>query len=157
SSIETESSTSSSVTSSRRARASFNRFILTFVASPSGGQPLLAGVACAKRKLPARTAAQEIRSGRRNRRIGAGLRPESITDASYGPPLWQASHPMSATTPANASVQATESPARWAALFKIAVGILLAMSLWFSASAVSPALREEWSLSPSALAWLTLA
>src|SRR5262249_61311005 len=51
----------------------------------------------------------------------------------------------------------TESPERWAALFKIAVGILLAMSLWFSASAVSPALREEWSLSPSALAWLTLA
>ncbi|HEY1250793.1 MAG TPA: MFS transporter [Thermoanaerobaculia bacterium] len=64
---------------------------------------------------------------------------------------------MSATTPANANVPAAESSARWAALFKIAVGILLAMSLWFSASAVSPALREEWSLSPTALAWLTLA
>jgi MFS family permease len=56
-----------------------------------------------------------------------------------------------------AATAALESPARWAALFKIAVGILFAMSLWFSASAVSPALREEWSLSPSALAWLTLA
>jgi MFS family permease len=64
---------------------------------------------------------------------------------------------MSTTREASASAAAAESPARWAALFKIAVGILFAMSLWFSASAVSPALREEWSLSPSALAWLTLA
>ena len=31
------------------------------------------------------------------------------------------------------------------------------MSLWFSASAVSPALTAEWSLSPSAVSWLTLA
>jgi MFS family permease len=34
---------------------------------------------------------------------------------------------------------------------------LLAMSLWFSASAVAPALRSEWGLSESATAWLTLA
>jgi len=61
--------------------------------------------------------------------------------------------PMNAATP----TPSTEDPGRWAALFKIATAILLAMSLWFSASAVSPALRAEWSLSPGALTWLTLA
>jgi MFS family permease len=33
---------------------------------------------------------------------------------------------------------------------------LLAMSLWFSASASVPAIAREWMLSPSASAWLTL-
>lgn len=50
-----------------------------------------------------------------------------------------------------------ESPARWRALALVAAGELLAMSLWFSASAVSPALRAEWGLSVAATAWLTLA
>jgi MFS family permease len=35
--------------------------------------------------------------------------------------------------------------------------VLLAMSLWFSASAVAPALVAEWSMSETAAAWLTLA
>ena len=52
---------------------------------------------------------------------------------------------------------AEESPARWRALALIAVGELLGMSLWFSASAVSPALAREWSLSAAATQWLTLA
>jgi MFS family permease len=67
---------------------------------------------------------------------------------------------MTAATPAptpTTPTPSTEDPGRWAALFKIAIAILLAMSLWFSASAVSPALRAEWSLSPGALTWLTLA
>jgi MFS family permease len=34
---------------------------------------------------------------------------------------------------------------------------LLCMSVWFSASAVVPALTREWSLSPSGQAWLTMA
>jgi MFS family permease len=34
---------------------------------------------------------------------------------------------------------------------------LLGMSLWFSASAVVPALREEWSLGESSAGWLTIA
>jgi hypothetical protein len=37
------------------------------------------------------------------------------------------------------------------------VAELLAMSLWFSGSAVAPALRSEWGLSESGGAWLTLA
>ena len=34
---------------------------------------------------------------------------------------------------------------------------LLGMSLWFSASAVVPALRVEWNLSDSSVSWLTIA
>jgi MFS family permease len=37
------------------------------------------------------------------------------------------------------------------------VALVLAMTTWFSASAVVPQLREEWSLSNSASAWLTIA
>jgi len=36
-------------------------------------------------------------------------------------------------------------------------GELLGMSLWFSASAVVPALRVEWGLSDSIAGWLTIA
>src|SRR5262245_7782096 len=50
-----------------------------------------------------------------------------------------------------------ESPRRWRALVLIAAAELLAMSLWFSGSAVGPALRAEWGLTESGQAWLTLA
>jgi MFS family permease len=43
------------------------------------------------------------------------------------------------------------------ALLLLAVALVLSMSTWFSASAVIPQLREEWSLSTSAGAWLTIA
>jgi len=52
--------------------------------------------------------------------------------------------------------QTSESPRRWRALVLIASAELLAMSLWFSGSAVAPALRAEWGLSESGGAWLTL-
>ncbi|MDX6613301.1 MAG: hypothetical protein QOD75_2487 [Blastocatellia bacterium] len=39
----------------------------------------------------------------------------------------------------------------------LALAELLAMSLWFSGSAVVPALRAEWHLSDAAVNWLTLA
>ena len=52
---------------------------------------------------------------------------------------------------------AAESPSRWRALALIASAQLLGMSLWFSASAVAPALRAEWGLSNAGSAWLTLA
>ena len=42
------------------------------------------------------------------------------------------------------------------ALLLIAIGQLLAMSLWFSASAVAPQLREIWELTTSQEAALTL-
>ena len=50
-----------------------------------------------------------------------------------------------------------ESGARWRALFLLSVAELLGMSLWFSASAVTPALRGEWQLSETGAGWLTLA
>ncbi len=43
------------------------------------------------------------------------------------------------------------------ALTLLGVAVLLAMTTWFSASAVIPQLRVEWSLSSSAGAWLTIA
>lgn len=46
---------------------------------------------------------------------------------------------------------------KWRTLLILALGSLLAMSLWFSASAVMPALMREWDLGPSQAAWLTTA
>lgn len=52
-----------------------------------------------------------------------------------------------------------EKPAtgRWAALAALAVGLLLSMATWFSATAVIPQLRQEWHLEPGTRAWLTIA
>src|SRR5688500_3298490 len=45
---------------------------------------------------------------------------------------------------------------KWRQLVVLAVEQWLAMALWFSASAVNGALKEEWSLSPTAVSWLTI-
>ena len=50
-----------------------------------------------------------------------------------------------------------ESPRRWRALALVAAGVLFSMSLWFSASAVAPSLKAEWSMSDAEAWWLTLA
>ena len=39
---------------------------------------------------------------------------------------------------------------------RLAIGQVCVMGLWFSASAVVPQLREVWTLSPGAAAWLTM-
>jgi MFS family permease len=46
---------------------------------------------------------------------------------------------------------------RWRALVLLSLAELLGMSLWFSASAVVPALRTEWNLSQESAGWLTIA
>jgi MFS family permease len=46
---------------------------------------------------------------------------------------------------------------RWQALALIALAEFLGMSLWFSASAVLPALHREWHLNESTASWLTIA
>jgi MFS family permease len=51
----------------------------------------------------------------------------------------------------------TTGAGRWRALALLSVAELLGMSLWFSASAVVPALQTEWQLSTSGATWLTLA
>ncbi len=48
-------------------------------------------------------------------------------------------------------------PQRWRILALVSIAELLAMSLWFSGSAVVPALRGEWNLSDSSANWLTIA
>lgn len=45
---------------------------------------------------------------------------------------------------------------QWRALGFLALSTLLGMTLWFSASAVVPALNEEWDVSSVAAAWLTM-
>ena len=48
-------------------------------------------------------------------------------------------------------------PGRWKTILLLAGAALLAMGLWFSASAVAPALRAHWGLSSAQAAWLTMA
>jgi MFS family permease len=57
----------------------------------------------------------------------------------------------------SAKVLVRNSPERWSALALLAVTLVLSMTTWFSASAVIPQLREEWVLSATAAAWLTIA
>src|SRR5882724_7336087 len=45
---------------------------------------------------------------------------------------------------------------RWSRLALLAVVELLAMALWFSASAVTPAIQKAWNLSDGAATWLTI-
>ncbi len=60
-------------------------------------------------------------------------------------------------TAAIADVAEDDPPGRWSALARLAVAMVLAMTTWFSASAVLPQLRVEWDLSSSAGSWLTIA
>ena len=46
---------------------------------------------------------------------------------------------------------------KWSVILWLALAELLAMSLWFSATAVAPVLQTHWDLSSSQLAWLTMA
>src|ERR671932_258115 len=48
-------------------------------------------------------------------------------------------------------------PRRWRALTLLATAELLGMALWFSGSAVVPALSREWQLSPSQISWIAIA
>jgi len=52
---------------------------------------------------------------------------------------------------------ATKSRGRWKALTLISVAQIGAMSTWFSAAAVAPALSEDWTLSSAQVALLTVA
>ncbi len=45
---------------------------------------------------------------------------------------------------------------KWQTITLLALAEFLAMSLWFSASAVTPALTKEWGLTAGGAAWLTM-
>ena len=55
------------------------------------------------------------------------------------------------------NVETPEASGRWRALALLGAAELLGMSLWFSASAVAPALSAEWRLTDAQAGWLTLA
>ena len=48
-------------------------------------------------------------------------------------------------------------PERWRQLAALSLAELLALSLWFSASAVLPALQQEWNLGAAGSAGLVIA
>ena len=50
-----------------------------------------------------------------------------------------------------------KTPGRWRALTLLAAAELLGMALWFSGSAVVPALQKEWNLSESQVSWIAIA
>ena len=64
---------------------------------------------------------------------------------------------MRTTTELHRRSIASPDRRRRAALGQLSLALILAMSTWFSASAVVPQLREEWTLSSGAAAWLTIA
>jgi MFS family permease len=49
-----------------------------------------------------------------------------------------------------------EAPGKWRVLLLLSLAELLAISVWFSASAVVPALTEAWDLTVGGQAWLTM-
>ena len=53
--------------------------------------------------------------------------------------------------------RAALAPGRTRALALLSVSLVLAMTTWFSASAVVPQLRDEWELGDTGAAWLTIA
>ena len=64
---------------------------------------------------------------------------------------------MSAPEISNSQTDPSAAPGRWRALVLLSLAELLGMSLWFSASAVVPALRDQWHLSDANVSWLTIA
>jgi len=64
---------------------------------------------------------------------------------------------MRTTTELHRRSIASPDRRRRAALGQLSLALILAMCTWFSASAVVPQLREEWTLSSGAAAWLTIA
>jgi MFS family permease len=50
-----------------------------------------------------------------------------------------------------------QTPGRWRALTLLAAAELLGMALWFSGSAVVPALDREWNLSDEQVSWIAIA
>ncbi|MFC1492377.1 nitrate/nitrite transporter [candidate division KSB1 bacterium] len=50
----------------------------------------------------------------------------------------------------------SEESKKWSALIVLSLAGLLAMGLWFSATAVVPALADEWNLNPAQISWITI-
>jgi MFS family permease len=58
--------------------------------------------------------------------------------------------------PSTVQPQVEVVPGKWRALLLLSLAELLAMAVWFSASAVVPTLTDAWQLSGSGQSWLTM-
>jgi hypothetical protein len=65
---------------------------------------------------------------------------------------------LSSTAPRSSTPNPSDpgAPGRRRALGTLAFALVLAMTTWFSATAVVPQLRVEWNLTPGTAAWLTI-
>src|SRR5277367_1618205 len=62
---------------------------------------------------------------------------------------------MPTTSPTSASGSAADA-SRWQVLAILSIAIVLSLTTWFSATAITPELKREWQLSPFVLSWLTI-
>jgi MFS family permease len=60
------------------------------------------------------------------------------------------------TTCAPGSLHRGADASRWRALALLSIAIVLSLTTWFSATAITPELKREWHLSPFVLSWLTV-
>jgi MFS family permease len=72
-------------------------------------------------------------------------------------PFLLSSPPMTAAESTLANTGSLVEPRRWRVLTLLSLAILLGMSLWFSGSAVVPALTKEWRLTESEVSWISIA
>lgn len=63
---------------------------------------------------------------------------------------------MTTLSPSPEAIVIPTLPGKWRTLLLLSLAELLAMAVWFSASAVVPALTAAWSLDESGQAWLTM-
>lgn len=61
----------------------------------------------------------------------------------------------SSTRPPDSLRRGTDD-SRWRVLVLLAIAIVLSLTTWFSATAITPELKHEWQLSPFVLSWLTI-
>jgi MFS family permease len=64
--------------------------------------------------------------------------------------------PTTSTTSASGSLRRGADASRWRVLALLSIAIVLSLTTWFSATAITPELKREWHLSPFVLSWLTV-
>ena len=62
------------------------------------------------------------------------------------------------TTPSTytSDLHRSSDASRWEVLAILSIAIVLSLTTWFSATAITPELKREWHLSPFAISWLTI-
>ena len=64
--------------------------------------------------------------------------------------------PTTLSTEAAGSSHGRADASRWLVLALLAIAIVLSLTTWFSATAITPELKREWHLSSFILSWLTV-